>query len=165
MLIPLFRAPEQSCANQHHSVVYAFWTTGSVCSFVSASVLQHLFAIIVHNLDFSVNLENIFTLIKPPKSMSGVAFLDCQNFPARSKPSKPLCIPVSFTLSLFCVFVQLQSLSHNVIFTLDSLLKGDLKGVKGVRFTVRLFPSRTLVLFPSPLGSKWSRADASSARR
>ncbi|KAB1258079.1 Arf-GAP with SH3 domain; ANK repeat and PH domain-containing protein 1, partial [Camelus dromedarius] len=34
------------------------------------------------------------------------------------------CLPTLFAF-------QLQGLSHNVIFTLDSLLKGDLKGVKG----------------------------------
>lgn len=32
-----------------------------------------------------------------------------------------------------CVFVQLKSMLHNINFFLDSLVKGDLREVKGVR--------------------------------
>ncbi|CAG10243.1 unnamed protein product, partial [Tetraodon nigroviridis] len=57
----------------------------------------------------------------------GTAFV---KFSSLTKELSALLKNLRLTLSLLVSF-QLQSLSHNVIFTLDSLLKGDLKGVKG----------------------------------
>ena len=51
-----------------------------------------------------------------------------------------------FVCVCLCVCVQLKSMLHNINFFLDSLVKGDLREVKGVR-TSSLLAYKTVQLF------------------